>query len=150
MAKKAKIIPTYSNPLQEKFVSYIMLKGKRDLARKLFEETLQIIAEKGKKDAYRVFEKAIENSTPIIEVRPKRVGGGVYQVPVEVPQKRQLFLACKWMLGAARSGKGSPFAERLANELMQAADGAGGAVKKKEDVHKMAEANKAFAFMARY
>lgn len=150
MSRKVAIIPSYSNPLQEKFVNYILRRGKKDLARKIFEETLQIIADKGKKDAYKVFEKAIENATPIIAVKPKRVGGGVYQVPVEVPPKRQLFLACSWIMNAARSGKGAKMAQKLANELMQAAEGAGGAVKKKEDVHKMAEANRAFAFMAKY
>lgn len=150
MAKKAKIIPTYSSPLQEKFINYIMKRGKKVVSRRIFEEALQIIAEKGKKDAYKVFEKAIENAGPIIEVKPKRVGGAVYQVPSEVPAKRQLFLACNWILKGARGAKGTQMANKLATELMQAADGTGAAVKKKEDVHKMAEANKAFAFMARY
>jgi small subunit ribosomal protein S7 len=150
MAKKEKIIPTYSTPLQEKFVNYIMRRGKKLVARKIFEEALQIIADKGKKDAYKVFEKAIENASPIIEVRPKRVGGAVYQVPTEVPAKRQLFLACSWILKGARGAKGTHMAQKLATELMQAAEGTGAAVKKKEEVHKMAEANKAFAFMARY
>lgn len=150
MAKKNTMIPTYSSPLQEKFIGYILRKGKKITARKIFEESLQIIAAKGKKDAYKVFEKAIENASPIIEVRPKRVGGAVYQVPIEVPTKRQLFLSCNWILKGARGAKGSKMAQKLATELMQAADGTGAAVKKKEDVHKMAEANKAFAFMARY
>lgn len=150
MPKKAKFIPTYSNPLQEKFTRYIMRRGKKDIARDIFEETLLIIAERGKKDSYKVFEKAIENASPLIEVRPKRVGGGVYQVPREVPARRQLFLACKWILDGARAGKGSSMAEKLATELIQASEGAGNAVKKRDDVHKMAEANKAFAYMAKY
>lgn len=150
MAKKNPIIPSYSSPLQEKFVRYIMREGKMVVARKIFEEALQIIAEKGKKDAYRVFEKAIENASPIMEVRPKRVGGAVYQVPSEVPAGRQIFLACRWLLSGARGAKGRAMAEKLANEIMQAAEGAGAAVKKRDDVHKMADANKAFAFMAKY
>lgn len=150
MAKKEKIVPSYSSPLQEKFISHVMKRGKKLIARRIFEEALQIVAAKGKKDAYKVFEKAIENASPIIEVRPKRVGGAVYQVPQEVAPRRQLFLACTWILKGARGAKGAKMADKLANELMQAADGAGAAVKKKEDVHKMAEANKAFAFMAKY
>ncbi len=150
MAKKASIIPSYSTPLQEKFIRYIMREGKMVVARRIFEEALQIIAEKGKKDAYHVFEKAIENASPLIEVRPKRVGGAVYQVPVEVPADRQLFMACRWLLSGARNGKGQDMAHKLANEILQASEGAGNAVKKRDDVHKMAEANRAFAFMARY
>jgi len=150
-SRKDPPVPTGSNPVQEKFICQILRRGKKTVARKIFEDTLKIIAERSKGgDPYKVFEQALSNATPLIEVKPKRVGGGVYQVPREVMPKRQFTLACRWILVSARSVKGKRMAEKLANEILLAADKQGGAVKKKEDVHKMAEANRAFAFMAKY
>lgn len=132
----------------EKFVNYIMLDGKKALAKKLLDETFVEIKAKGQKDPKAIFDKALENVMPKIEVRPKRVGGSIYQVPQEVEQKRQLFLAAKWIIDSARSKKGAGFPKFLANELIEAANETGNAFKKKLEVYKMAEANKAFARFA--
>ncbi|MBU1018379.1 MAG: 30S ribosomal protein S7 [Patescibacteria group bacterium] len=143
-------IPQNSTPLQEKFINYIMLDGKKTIARKIFADTLKELANTGSKDPIQVFERAIENIKPNMEVRPKRIGGGVYQIPIEVTPKRQLMLAFRWILLAARDKKGSPIYKRLAQELLDAANQTGTAMKKKEDTHKMAAANKAFAHYARF
>lgn len=135
--------------LQEKFTNYIMKQGKKSLALDLMEETFNEIKSKGQKDPKAIFNKALENVMPKIEVRPKRVGGSIYQVPQEVNPKRQLFLAAKWIIGAARGKKGGAFPRFLATELIDAANETGDAVKKKLDVYKMAEANKAFARFAK-
>jgi small subunit ribosomal protein S7 len=132
----------------EKFINYIMLDGKKSLARKLLDDTFAEIKAKGQKDPKAIFDKALENVMPKIEVRPKRVGGSIYQVPQEVEQKRQLFLAAKWIIDSARSKKGASFSKFLANELIEAANETGNAFKKKLEVYKMAEANKAFARFA--
>jgi len=132
----------------EKFINYIMLDGKKSLARKLLDDTFVEIKAKGQKDPKAIFDKALENIMPKIEVRPKRVGGSIYQVPQEVEQKRQLFLASKWIIDSARSKKGASFSKFLANELIEAANETGTAFKKKLEVYKMAEANKAFARFA--
>ncbi|MGB2110467.1 MAG: 30S ribosomal protein S7 [Patescibacteria group bacterium] len=132
----------------EKFINYIMLDGKKSLARKLLDDTFAEIKAKGQKDPKAIFDKALENIMPKIEVRPKRVGGSIYQVPQEVEQKRQLFLASKWIIDSARSKKGASFSKFLANELIEAANETGTAFKKKLEVYKMAEANKAFARFA--
>lgn len=147
--KRCSYIPENSNPLQEKFINYLMNDGKKNVARKIFRNTLQIIS---KKDQHpdRVFEKAIENVKPNMEVRAKRIGGAVYQIPVEVKPNRQIALAFRWIISAARGGKGAPMSKKLANELFAAANAEGAAVKKKEDTLKMAAANKAFAHYARY
>ena len=133
----------------EKFINYIMLDGKKSLAISLLNETFDEIKAKGQKDPKAIFDKALENVMPKIEVRPKRVGGSIYQVPQEVEQKRQLFLAAKWIIDSARSKKGASFPKFLANELIEAANESGNAFKKKLDVYKMAEANKAFARFAK-
>lgn len=147
--KKCTYIPDSSTPLQEKFINYLMNDGKKNIARNIFKSTLQIIS---KKDQHpeKVFEKAIGNVRPNMEVRAKRIGGAVYQIPVEVKPNRQVALAFRWIIGASRAGKGSPMSKRLANELMNAANNEGTAMKKKEDTLKMAAANKAFAHYARY
>lgn len=132
----------------EKFINYIMLDGKKSLARKLLDDTFAEIKAKGQKDPKAIFDKALENVMPKIEVRPKRVGGSIYQVPQEVEQKRQLFLAAKWIIDSARGKKGASFSKFLANELIEAANETGTAFKKKLEVYKMAEANKAFARFA--
>lgn len=141
---------SYTTPLQEKFINYIMKEGKKSLARRLFDETMEEIQKTGKKEPLKVFEQALENVIPSMEVRPKRIGEGVYQVPVEVKPKRQVALACRWILGAVRAMKGSTFPKRLAQVLIESAENTGPAIKKKDDVHRMAEANKTFAHLARF
>jgi len=131
-----------------KFTNYVMLDGKKSLAKKIMQETFAEIEAKGQKNPQGIFFKALENIMPRIEVRPKRVGGSIFQVPSEVKPKRQLFLAAKWIIASARSKKGAAFPKFLANELIEAANESGTAFKKKLDVYKMAEANKAFARFA--
>lgn len=150
MAKAVKqYIPQGSDPLQEKFINCLMLRGKKQLARKIFADTLEIIKTRTKEPPMEVFQKALLNVTPLVEVRPKRVGGSVYQVPVEVNPKRQQTLSIRWILGAARDRKGVPMAHKLALELLDASTDQGNAIKKKQDVLKMAQANKAFAHLAK-
>ncbi len=147
--KRCIYIPEGSNPLQEKFVNYIMKGGKKNVARMIFRETMTIISEKDK-NPEKIFEKAIDTVKPTLEVRPKRIGGAVYQIPVEVKPGRQLMLAFRWILEAARNKKGAPMAKKLAEELLTASNGEGLAMKKKEDTLRMAQANKAFAHYAKY
>lgn len=137
-----------ADPLLDKFINYLMKSGKKSLAKSIMDETFEEIKSKGQKSPKSVFSKAIENVMPKIEVRPKRVGWSIYQVPQEVKAGRQLFLATKWILDAARSRKWANFYKLLATELIDAANETGTAVKKKLDVYKMAEANKAFARFA--
>ena len=134
--------------MMDKFVNYVMLDGKKSLAKKIMADTFEEIKAKGQKNPQAIFDKAIENIVPKIEVRPKRVWGSIYQVPQEVKPKRQLFLAAKWLIDAARSKKGAAFSKFLAIELIEAANETGTAFKKKIEVYKMAEANKAFARFA--
>lgn len=143
-------MPQDSNPIQEKFINYIMLDGKKSVARRIFKEIMIEIQQKGHKDPEKIFEKALENIQPSMEVRPKRIGGAVYQIPMEVKPKRRIMLAFRWILEAARKDKGAPIAKKIAKQLLEAAEEMGSAVKKKEDTHKMAAANKAFAHYARY
>lgn len=128
----------------------MMVCGKKSTARRIFKDAFVEIANQGGQNPERVFEKAIENVKPTMEVRPKRIGGAVYQIPVEVKSGRQISLTFRWIIGAARAGKGRPMAIKLASVLVEAANGAGPAVKKRDDVHKMAQANKAFAHFAKY
>lgn len=134
--------------MMDKFVNYVMLDGKKSLAKKIMADTFEEIKAKGQKNPQAIFDKAIENVVPKIEVRPKRVWGSIYQVPQEVKAKRQLFLAAKWIIDAARNKKGASFSKFLALELIEAANETGTAFKKKLEVYKMAEANKAFARFA--
>ena len=134
--------------IYDKFINFIMLDGKKTVAIKIMKDTFEVIKSKGQKDPMAIFNKAIENLLPKIEVRPKRVWGSIYQVPQEVNPKRQVFLASKWLIDAARKKKGTQFSKFLANELIDAANEAGDAFKKKLEVYKMAEANKAFARFA--
>jgi small subunit ribosomal protein S7 len=136
--------------LQERFVNYLMLDGKKSIARKIFSTSLEIISKKTSNDPDKIFKQAIDNIKPQMEVKAKRIGGAVYQVPREVKPNRQVALAFRWVLAAARGKKGSPMSQRLANELVDASNEQGVAMKKKEDTHRMAEANKAFAHFARY
>lgn len=150
MAKPIKqYIPTGSDPFIEKFINCMMLDGKKSVARKIFWDAMEVISTRTKEKPLDVFNKALLNVTPLIEVRPRRVGGSVYQVPVEVGPKRQQSLSIRWILTAARARKGVPMAQRLAMELLDASADQGAAFKKKQDVIKMAQANKAFAHLAR-
>jgi len=134
----------YDNVTVSKLINYIMKKGKKSIARKIVYGAFDILKEK-KKDPVEVFETAIRNVSPFLEVRPRRVGGATYQIPREVRGERKLSLALRWIIRAAKSKKGRPMRERLAEELMNAAENTGWAVKRKEDSHRMAEANRAFA-----
>ena len=137
--------PVYSNLLVAKFVNYIMNDGKKGVAEKIFYGAMDQVKNKTKSDGLKIFEKAIENASPSVEVKSRRVGGATYQVPIEVPKGRRFYLASQWIIAAALNRSGRPMAEKLAIELIAAANGDGGAIKKKDDTHRMAEANKAFA-----
>jgi len=141
--------PKYGNVDISKFINQIMKNGKKTVARKIVYGAFDIVEKKTKKDSVEVFERAVSNASPMIEVKSKRVGGATYQVPVEVKGSRKLTLAFRWIIGAARSKKGRPMAEKLAQEIIDAASNTGAAIKKKTDTHKMAEANRAFAHFAR-
>ena len=143
-------IPDSSTPLQEKFINYLMLGGKKSIARRIFNDSFKIISKKTSGDPEKIFKSAIDNVKPQLEVKAKRIGGAVYQVPREVKPDRQVALAFRWILGAARGKKGSPMAQKLANEFIDASNEQGLAIKKKEDTRRMADANKAFAHFARY
>ncbi len=140
--------PVYSNVIVSKFINQIMRKGKKTIARKIVYRAFDIIKEKTKKDPLEVFEKALQNASPLLEVKSKRVGGATYQVPREVRGDRRMTLAMRWIITAARSKKGRPMREKLAEELILASNNEGTAIKKKEDTHRMAEANRAFAHFA--
>ena len=142
-------VPEASDTVMEKFINCIMKQGKKSIARRIFQDSFEIIKKRTKEAPKDVFYKAILNVTPLVEVRPRRVGGAVYQVPVEVNPKRQQALAIRWILDAARSRKGAPMAEKLALELLDAAAEQGAAIKKKEDIFRMAQANRAFAHLAK-
>jgi small subunit ribosomal protein S7 len=148
--KKMKHIPEGSSELQEKFINCMMTRGKKSIARKIFEQAMKILKDQGKSSPIAVFQKALDNVRPTTEVRAKRVGGSVYQIPVEVNPKRQSALSMRWIIQACRDKKGSTMAEKLAAELTDASNETGSAFKKREDVHRMAAANKAFAHFARY
>ncbi|MCK6619280.1 MAG: 30S ribosomal protein S7 [Calditrichaceae bacterium] len=137
--------PKYHSELVSKFINGLMLEGKRSKAETIFYDTMNIIEQKLKKDPLEVFQKAMDNVSPLLEVRSRRVGGATYQVPVEVRDKRRRSLAIRWLVSYSRSRSEPTMAERLAAEMMAAFRGEGSAVKKREDTHKMAEANKAFA-----
>jgi len=145
--KKRELQPdlVYNNEEVSKFINYIMRKGKKNIARKIVYGAFDIIKEKTKKEPLEIFIEAIKNASPVLEVRPRRVGGATYQIPIEVKGERKLTLAMRWLIKAAKTKKGRPMREKLAEELMSAANNTGWAVKKKEDTHKMAEANRAFA-----
>ncbi len=138
--------PKFGSVLAQKFINKLMWDGKKSKAQKIFYEALDIISKRIKnEDPFEVFKQAINNVRPILEVRPRRVGGATYQIPMEVRPERSISLAMRWIIDIARSRKGAPMAERLAQEIIQAYKGEGAAIKKREDTHKMAEANRAFA-----
>ncbi len=143
--------PIYRDVLVHKLINKVMVDGKKTVAEKIVYQAMQILAEKTGEEPLAALHKAIDNIKPDLEVRPRRVGGSTYQVPMEVPPRRQESLALRWLVEAARSksGKGNyTMLERLSNELLDAYHNRGTAVKKKEDTHRMAEANKAFAHYA--
>ncbi len=148
MSTKGSVAFTTKNERLAKFVNYVMKCGKKTLAYKILNHTFDILREKGYTNPEDVFDKAIDNVMPKIECRPKRVGGSIYQVPTEVPPGRSFALASRWILTAARGKSGKDFAHYLAQEFIDAATETGTAVKKKLDIYKMAEANKAFARFA--
>lgn len=137
--------PKYKSVLVAKFINGLMQRGKKSVAERIFYTSIDIIEEKTKKNGLEVFEQAVENVKPILEVRSRRVGGATYQVPVEVRPNRKQALALRWIIGYAVARPGRSMAEKLAAELQAAANKEGGSIKKREDTHKMAEANKAFA-----
>lgn len=147
--KKANYIPDSSTALLEKFINQLMLDGKKSVARGIMQDTFEVLKKQNKKPE-QIFEKALKNVMPVVEVRPKRVGGAVYQVPVEVKERRKLSLSIRWIITECRKRKSSSMPQKLAQELSDAASEMGGAFKKKMDVQRMAEANKAFAHFARY
>ena len=135
----------YNNEMVAKFINKLMRGGKKSLAARILYNSFDIIEEKMKKSPLEVFEQALNNAAPVLEVKPRRVGGATYQIPMEVPSGRRISLAVRWLLQSARNRPGKSMAEKLASELMDAAQGTGAAIKKKDDTHRMAEANKAFA-----
>jgi len=149
-ASKRKINPDpkYSNQVVAKFINYIMREGKKTIAQKIIYGALDIIGEREKKNPLKILEEAITNVAPLYEIKSRRIGGANYQIPVAVRTERRTVLALKWMIEAAKTKRGRSMKEKLAEELILASRGEGGAVKKKENVHKMAEANRAFAHFA--
>ncbi|RMG45625.1 MAG: 30S ribosomal protein S7 [Acidobacteria bacterium] len=137
--------PIYGSPMVTKFINCLMVDGKRTVAERIFYKAMERIKEKTGEDPLKVFQKAVDNVRPVMEVKSRRVGGSNYQVPVDVTPKRRQSLAYRWLISFAKARTERTMIEKLANELMDAAAGRGGAVKKREDVHRMAEANKAFA-----
>ncbi len=135
----------YNSVLVAKFINKIMKDGKKSLATRIMYQAMDILQERTRRPALEVLEEAVRNVSPILEVKPRRVGGATYQVPVEVPPHRQISLAIRWILEAARHRSGRSMAEKLAAELMDAVNKTGAAIKKREDTHRMAEANQAFA-----
>jgi small subunit ribosomal protein S7 len=139
----------YKSDAVSRFINTVMWDGKKDIATKVVYDAMEIIkASEGTPDPLETFETAIRNVAPLMEVRSRRVGGANYQVPREVPQQRRIALAYRWIINAARNKKGKPMAEKLANEIMMAVKNEGEAIKKKDDMHRMAESNKAFAHFA--
>jgi len=137
--------PKYKNESVSAFVNRLMLSGKKSVAISMLYRSFDLIEGRMKKPGIEVFEQALRNAAPTLEVRPRRVGGATYQVPMEIRGDRRSALAMRWLIQSARSRPGKSMAEKLANELMDAAQGQGSTIKKKEEVHKMAEANKAFS-----
>jgi small subunit ribosomal protein S7 len=137
--------PKYKTVLVAKFINCIMQRGKKSVAEGILYQALEIIKERTKEDPLKVFEKSVGNAKPIIEVKSRRVGGATYQVPTEVRPERRTALAMRWLISYAKERSEKSMEEKLAAELLDAANNRGGAIKKKEDIHKMAEANKAFA-----
>ncbi len=137
--------PVYDNLLVQKFINSLMLQGKRSVAQRTVYDAFEIMKQRANDDPLKVFKKAVDNVKPALEVKTRRVGGANYQVPVEVNRNRQTSLSLRWIIGYARGRSDKSMVERLAAELLDAANNRGGAIKKRDDTHRMAEANKAFA-----
>jgi small subunit ribosomal protein S7 len=144
---KRKVEPDikYNSEHVEMCINRVMQWGKKSVARSIVYDAMDIIEERTKRNPLQTFEQALKNATPMIEVKPRRVGGATYQIPVEVPPERRTALALRWLLGSARSRSGKSMADKLASELLDAANNIGATIKKREDTHRMAEANKAYA-----
>jgi len=135
----------YGSELGQRFINCMMWDGKKSIAAGIFYDSMNLIQQRANDDPLKVFKRAVENCKPLLEVKTRRVGGANYQIPVEVNPERRISLAIRWLLAAARERAGKSMVEKLADELLDAAQNRGGAIKKKEDTHRMAEANKAFA-----
>ncbi len=148
--KQVEVNISFDDPKIKKFVNYLMMHGKKTVAQKIFADTMKEIQLNGHPNPQAVLETALENAAPDIMVKSKRIWGAVYQVPMEVKPQKKLFFSTKWILESARGKKGKQMYKKLAEELLAAYSGQGPAVKRKEEVHKMAEANKAFSYLAKY
>lgn len=137
--------PKYDSKRMARFINKLMMGGKKSLAERIFYGALDLIEERMERDPVEVFSEAVENATPLLEVKARRVGGSTYQIPVEIRPERRESLAMRWLIQTARGRPGKSMVEKLASELMDAANSTGATIKRKEDVHRMAEANKAFA-----
>jgi len=135
----------YGSVNVQTMILHIMKRGKKTLATRLMYDAMDLIKERAQKDPLEVFDTALKNVSPVMEVRPRRVGGATYQVPMEVPVSRRTTLAIRWILGAAHDRTGKSFADKLASELVEASNEAGAAIRKRDEAHKMAEANRAFS-----
>ena len=146
-AEKREVIPDpkYKSAMVSRFINIIMKEGKKSTAEHIVYKCFEILAEKTGKPAIDVFQKALDNARPLLEIKPRRIGGATYQIPIEVRSERGISIAMRWIRNFARVKKGKPMEIKLADELLDAFKGEGPAIKKKEDTHKMAEANKAFA-----
>lgn len=146
-AEKREILPDpkYKNVTVSRFINILMTRGKKSIAEHILYKSFDILREKTGKPPLEVFQKAMENARPLLEVKPRRIGGATYQVPVDVRQERGISIAMRWIRNFARAKKGRPMEVKLADEILDAYKGEGLAIKKREDTHKMAEANKAFA-----
>ncbi len=142
--------PRFQSVTVQQFINKVMLNGKKSVAEKIVYDALDIASDRLKRPPMEVFEQALRNASPSIEVKPRRVGGATYQVPVEVKADRRVALAMRWILTAARGRSGRPMHERLATELMDAYNNTGSTIKRREDVHRMAESNRAFAHYGRF
>ena len=136
--------PKYNSVYLASFINRVMTRGKKTTAQRIVYEALDIVEKEGSRDSMETFNQAMRNATPLLEVKPRRVGGATYQVPIEVRSTRQMALAMRWILRASRARTGRPMAERLAQELLEASRGQGAAVRRREELHRMAEANRAF------
>lgn len=157
MPRRGKIVkrrvspdPRYSSVVVQQFINKVMWRGKKSVAERIVYMAMESAAARLKKEPLEVFEQALRNASPSIEVKPRRVGGATYQVPVEVKSERRISLAMRWMLTSARSRSGRPMYERLASEIMDAYNNTGNTIKRREDVHRMAESNRAFAHYGRF
>jgi len=151
-APKRKILPEpkYGSERIAKFINYLMKKGKKTLAQRIVYQSFEIINQRIKQNPLNIFERAIKNASPSMEVKSRRIGGANYQIPVPVDERRKFTLAARWLIKAAREKKGKTMEEKLADEILAASENHGLAIEKKENLHKLAEANRAFAHLARF